>query len=113
MNENKLSHDQIRYAILSILYKKAEANSNGWEVSKEEITKFLDIPDNKIDFNIRYLSKANLIKLEDTMDTWVWAEITSEGINVIEHKNESKGRFSFLTAIIPIQIQAKIGVINL
>jgi len=112
-NHNPLpSHDQVRHSILVILYKKAEANHNNREVYREKIIELLNIPENTVDFNIKYLEQENLIKTENTMESWVWAEITSSGINVIEHKRENKNRFSFLTAKIPIQIEAKIGIIN-
>jgi hypothetical protein len=106
------SHDQVRHSILAILYKEAEASPNNREVRREEVIEILNIPDNMVDFNIRYLVRENLIKTETTMESWVWAEITSSGINAIEHKKENKNRFSFLTAKIPIQIEAKIGIIN-
>jgi len=104
------SHDQIRHSILTILYKKAEVNPNHNIVHREQVIELLNVPENIVDFDIKYLEQENLIKTEASMESWVWAEITSSGINVIEHKDENKKRFPFLSATIPIQIVNKIGI---
>lgn len=106
------SHDQVRYSILTVLYKKAETSPNNCEVNREKIIELLNVPEETIDFNIKYLVEEKLIKTETTMESWVWAEITSDGFKVIEHKEENKNRFPFLNATIPVQIQTKIGIIN-
>ncbi len=109
-----LSHDQIRHSILTILYKKAETNPKDNIIKREQVIELLNVPENIVDFDTKYLEQENLIKIESTMDKlWLWAEITSSGINIIEHKDENKQRFPFLNATIPIQIQTKIGIINL
>jgi hypothetical protein len=119
-NDNGIStptHDQIRYSILSILYKKAETSPKELLVYRTQLIEILKVPENLIDFNVRYLLEEQLVRtIPETLtsDTlWITAQITSSGINVIEHKEENKNRFPFLNATIPIQIQTKIGIINL
>ena len=116
-NDNTKSeptHDEIRYAMLTVFYKKAETNSHDASVGIDELTKLLNVDEHIIEFNLMYLEEEKLLKHTVFInDCPVGAmTISSAGINVIEHKEENKNRFPFLTANIPIQIQAKIGLIN-
>ncbi|MGA3110579.1 MAG: hypothetical protein ABSE15_00920 [Candidatus Bathyarchaeia archaeon] len=109
------SHDEIRFSILTILYEKAELTPKDPMIDREKFTEVLNVPDNKIDFDLIYLEQEKLIARANLYrgSSYKSSKITSAGINVIEHKEENKNRFPFLTATIPIQIQNKIGLINL
>ena len=107
------SHDQIRYAILTILYRQAEKNPNFSVVERTQLIELLKLPEKTIDFNVHYLAKEKLIDLTGEQHIWHFASINSSGINAFEHKEENKTVFPFLNATIPIQIQNKIGIINL
>jgi len=109
------SHDEIRFSILTILYKKAETSPKDSTVSWEKLKELLNIEDNKIDFNLDYLEQKELITRPQLFhgSYKLTAKITASGMDVIEHKEENKSRFPFLNATIPIKIQTKIGLINL
>jgi len=108
------THDQVRYAILSILYKKAETSPDNSAVNRDKLIEILNVKSETVDFNVLYLAQEKLINLTTVLNTlFMSARITSSGINVIEHKEENKNRLPFLNATIPIQIQNKIGLINL
>lgn len=109
------SHDEIRYAMLTVFYKKAETDSHDASVGVEELIKILNVDEHIIEFNLMYLEEEKLLKHTVFLnDCPVGAmTISSAGINVIEHKEENKNRFPFLTATIPIQIQNKIALINI
>jgi hypothetical protein len=111
-NENGNStptHDQIRHAILSILYKKAETSSDN-AINDEELGKILNVASNMLQFDVWYLEQEKLIQRDKFTEKLM---ITSSGVNIFEHKEENKNRLPFLNATIPIQIQNKIGLINL
>ncbi|MGA2680758.1 MAG: hypothetical protein ABSF44_03040 [Candidatus Bathyarchaeia archaeon] len=113
--DSTLSHDQIRNSILSVLYKKAETNPKDASVGVKEINEVVNVDRNVLDFNLIYLEQEKLIESVAIFDNKRIEprRITSSGINVIEHKEENKNRFPFLNATIPIQIQNKIGLVNI
>jgi hypothetical protein len=112
-----LTYDEIRYSILKALYKKAETNPHNSGVSEKELIEILNVDEKTLQFNLIYLEQEKLIETLNLITinnkTFGPKRITSPGINVIEHKEENKNRFPFLTAIIPVQIETKIGLINL
>jgi len=111
------SDDEIRISMLTLLYNKAKKSPRDSSVGSAEFIKTLNVQQNSIDFNWKYLEGEELIKTEMLYHRgrMTGATITSSGMNVIEHKDkeENKKRFSFLNATIPIQIRIKIGFINL
>ncbi len=109
------SHDEIRYSILTILYKKAEKTPSDATVSREQLGEILGVEDNKIDFNLKYLEQKKLIDRPQLFQGSykLSARITADGIDIIEHKEENKKQFPFLSATIPIQIQNKFCLINI
>ena len=109
-NNSVPSHDQIRHSILTMLYEKAEKSPNDSEINRDKLIVILKIADNIIDFNVSYLEQEQLLKTREVPNApWLLAKITSSGMNAIEHKDENKNRYSFLSAsILPIQI----GLIN-
>ena len=109
------SHAEIRISMLTLLYKKAEKSPRDSSVGSAEFIKALNVQQNIIDFNWKYLEQEKLIETVSLFERgrMTGATITASGINVIEHKEENKKRFPFLNATIPIQIQIKIGIINL
>ena len=109
------SDDEIRISMLTLLYNKAKKSPRDSSVGSAEFIKTLNVQQNSIDFNWKYLEGEELIKSEMLYHRgrMTGATITSSGMNVIEHKEENKNCFPFLTATIPIQIQSKIGLINI
>jgi hypothetical protein len=109
------SHDEIRFSILTILYKKAEKTPSNATVSREQLGEILGVEDNKIDFNLEYLERKKLIDRPQLFQgsSKLSARITADGIDVIEHKEENQKQFPFISATIPIQIQNKFGLINI
>jgi hypothetical protein len=109
-----LSHEQVRIAILTILYKKAEKSPNDYVVPRKEIIETLNLPENIIDFNLAYLRGEELIDLRFPFvgHAHNLAAINTSGINVIENKDDNRKRFPFLNATIPVQIETKIGLLN-
>jgi hypothetical protein len=107
-----LSHDQVRHAILAILYKKREEMPNDYAVGRVTLVDSLKISENQIDFNMGYLADEGLAKCRTVPNSpFQNARITSDGMKAIEHKQENKKRFPFLTAKIQFQFQGI--VINL
>ncbi len=109
------SHDEIRHSILSALYKKAESTPNDSELTRGNLIDALGVADNLIDFNVNYLEQEQLLKITRRVPNipWILAKITSDGINVIEHEEENRNHYSFLSAsILPIHIETKIGLVN-
>ncbi len=113
--KQNISHYEIRYAILALLYKKAENDSQHQSISQKGFYKILKIDPKLIEFDLLYLEEEKLIRTICNIDSPQNLEkiITSSGINVFERKEENKNRFPFLSAKIPIQFEAKIGIINL
>ena len=109
------SHDEIRYSILTILYKKAEKTPSNATVSREQLGEILGVEDTKIDFNLEYLEQKKLIDRPQLFQGSfkLSARITADGIDIIGHKEENKKQFPFMSATIPIQIQNKFGLINI
>jgi hypothetical protein len=114
--KTEISHDEIRNSILTILYKKAETSPLNSSVSRKTLVEVLKVPENIVDFNWIYLEQEKLIESVALFDPTVGkaARITSSGINVIEHKDENVNRYPFLNAsILPIQINTRVGLVNL
>jgi hypothetical protein len=117
-NDGKLtampSHDEIRYAILTVLYKRAEKSPDYSSIDRTKLMEILNIKQETLDFNVLYLAEEKLVKLTTVLNvSFKSARITSAGINIFEHKDENKTRFPFLNATMPIQIETKIGLVNL
>jgi hypothetical protein len=113
--DNKVPyHDEIRHSILTVLYKNAETAPNNPEISRKQLLDALKIADSLIDFNISYLEQERLLKItRKSNDIWLFVKIISSGVNIIEHKEQNKSRYPFLSAsILPMQIEAKVGLIN-
>lgn len=98
-----LSDDQIRRLILELLRKRAKERPNNPEVGRSEMISLLQIPENVLDYNIlHYLEEYGFVRLLSSRDGWHCAEITALGIDVIDHKEEFKSQFPFITATINI-----------
>ena len=109
---SSLSHDQVRHAVLAILYKNAEENPNDSAVLREKLLDTLKTSENQMDFNMRYLLEEGLVECRKAPNSpFINARIKSGGMKAIEHKQENKKRFPFLTAKIQFQFQGI--VINL
>ena len=114
--DSVLSDDEIRYSILTLLYKKAKESPDSRILHRKKIVEILCIPENSVYFNLNYLEEAKLIEKVDmfySSEGWGGDRVTASGIDVVEHKEKNKNCFPFLNATIPIQIQNKIGLINL
>jgi hypothetical protein len=109
------SDDEIRISMLTLLYTKAKKSPRNSCVGSTEFVKALNVPQNLIEFNWKYLEGEKLIETVSLFERRrpIGARIISSGMKFIEGKDkeENKSRFSFLRATIPIPIKIKIGLI--
>lgn len=77
---------KIRDRILDYLYEKEINNPDkGWNISRNEMLKHLNIKENLMDFNVHYLKDKHLIILRETPNSpWLMAKITASGIDNVE-----------------------------
>lgn len=114
-NNELPTHDQVNLAILTALYRKAEVSPNNNYLTLKQLIDIIGVPDNLLDFSLKYLFGKKLIHLRlaniENRDNFAW--ITPIGIDALTHKEQNKSSFPFLTANIPISIENKFGLINL
>jgi hypothetical protein len=98
---SSLSDDHIRHMMLEVLHKAAKEAPTSVGLSRDKMKDVLQIPENKLDFNMFYLRDKQLVRLYQAMGTpWESAEITAYGIDVVEDKEKYKDKFPFIQTTI-------------
>jgi len=97
--------DQVRYLILNFLYQQEREKPDTFtDRDRDTMQRLLKLPENQMDFNMKYLDQKGLVRLELAGGApWWCANITAFGIDVLEHKETFKHQFSFTNAIIHVQ----------
>ncbi len=97
-----LTHKEIRFHILEILYNYAEENPNDSHMFRELFFKGLqnavgkEVPAKPIDFNMIYLANHHLVNIRRTGPSWISAEITAHGIDAYENPEKSSKTYPFM-----------------
>ena len=95
------SDDEIRHAILELLLKAAKDNTTAAGMNKEQVCENLQIPDERIEFNMNYLEQKRLVARSGFMGPPYWfASITAFGIDVVEQKERFAAEFPFIQVTI-------------
>jgi len=88
-----MENAEIRKRILQILYEEDEQKP-GNLVMRDFLQKKLNIPDNKLDANIRYLGEKGYIQYEGSIGAiFVYCHITSDGKDLVEDESEFNTKF--------------------
>jgi len=92
MNENR-----IRRGILEILYDYEEEHS-GDQMGGHDLTEKLgDIEPNELIFNMNYLENKGYMDIEEYLEGEFIANITHQGIDLIENNEEFNTKFPLIT----------------
>ena len=94
-----MNNQEVRFNILKKLYEK-ERNSPGRGTSSADLLKELSISENDLSFNIRYLEDKYWVKLTKFLGGNFIANITSEGIDLVENDSGLKQAFPTLNFVI-------------
>src|SRR3989338_97302 len=94
-----MNNQEVRFNILKKLYEK-EINSPGRGTSSADLLKELSIPEKDLDFNIRYLEDKYWVKLIKFLGGNFIANLTSEGIDLVENDSGLKQAFPTLNFVI-------------
>jgi predicted ArsR family transcriptional regulator len=95
------SDDEIRHAILELLLKAAKDNPRVVGMNKEQVYEKLQIPRERIEFNMDYLEQKGLVVRSGFMGPPYWfAQITAFGVDVAEHKERFAAEFPFIQVTI-------------
>jgi hypothetical protein len=98
----RLTDNEIRRRVLETLYNFAQKETKGSfpPLSRQDIQQILEIPNEKLNFNMVYLQQKGLIELHVGYDQyWYGARITAFGIDVVTNKEKYAQRFPFIQAI--------------
>ena len=77
--------DNIQRRMLEILLEESKKNPTGYGVHRSDMKRTLNISEKKMDFNMTYLAKRNLVNFVPVPNYhWLWAKITKPGIDIIE-----------------------------
>jgi curved DNA-binding protein CbpA len=90
---------QIRHAILSILYTDRRENPSDSGVGSWRLEKLLEWPEKMLEFHIWYLKEKGWIQ---RVDTGGFA-ITASGVEIVEEKGSISGKERLLTYKQPLQ----------
>lgn len=96
-----VNNDEIRHRILKILYKFEQENPiivGG--LTRDRMKELLQVSENDMDFNTKYLGEKGLLTLFRGIGTWFHARITAFGIDVIENKEKFTEEFPFMQTTI-------------
>jgi repressor of nif and glnA expression len=84
---------QIRHAILSILYSDRRQNPSNSGVGSWRLEKLLEWPEKILEFHIWYLKEKGWIQ---RVDTGGYA-ITASGVEIVEENSSTSGKERLLT----------------
>ena len=85
MTFDSIIKDRIHRWILEVLLEESRRNPTGFGVHRSDMKAALNIPDKAMDFNMKYLSKMNLVTYVPVPNFhWLWTKITGPGIAAIE-----------------------------
>lgn len=95
------SDDEIRHAILELLLKAAKDNPRTAGMSKLDIDTVLQLPEERVEFNMDYLEQKGLVVRSGLFGPPFWyARITAFGVDVVEHKERFASQFPFMQVTI-------------
>jgi len=98
---SSLSDSEIRHMMLEVLLKASQEDPTGVGLDRDKMKEILQIPENKMDFNMFYLKDKGLVQLLQSLGTpWNFAQITAYGIDVVENKEKYKDEFPFIQTTI-------------
>jgi len=98
-----LTNDQIRLVILDAVYNEELKAPAHFGLDRAKMMELLKVPENIMDFNVRYLEQKGLVKCMKVMGSiWYMVKITAFGTDVIEHKGKYKETFSFVNTTIQV-----------
>lgn len=83
-----MDNQEIRRKILEYIYDKNEQQPQ-YMAQRDEVKQFLNINDAKLDNNVLYLESKGYLKVGKNIGSFfVYAQITSEGIDLVENPNQ-------------------------
>ncbi len=94
-----MNSQEIRFNILNILYEK-ERKDHGRGMSSKDLLDKLSITEEELDFNINYVADKYWVKLIKFLGGNFIANITADGIDLVEDKDGLKSAFPSLQFII-------------
>jgi hypothetical protein len=95
------SDDEIRHAILELLLRAAKDNPTVVGMNKQQVYENLQIPEERIEFNMDYLEQKGLVVRSGFMGPPYWfVKITAFGIDVVEQKEKFAAEFPFIQVTI-------------
>jgi hypothetical protein len=89
--------DWVRKSILEKLYEVKKQNPSDFYVSRSDLIQFIGVTSNLIDFNALFLEEKELIHRRKTYGGDFVASVTVNGIELIEHGNTYRDKYSFMT----------------
>jgi hypothetical protein len=92
---SSLSEEEIRLRILQFLAKPPKRGSSVWGVHRSIIREAIPVPERSLDINIAYLARNGLVRLVQSGTEWIWARITSVGLDVLQNPARYD-RYSFV-----------------
>ncbi|UCE16464.1 MAG: hypothetical protein JSV12_02285 [Candidatus Bathyarchaeota archaeon] len=93
--------NEIRQLILKTLFdfeQKNPRSTGGF--GRERMKELLQLPEEKMDFNMYYLEQKGFVKLFKGIGIWFHARITAFGVDVIENKHKFGEQFPFIKTTI-------------
>lgn len=104
-----MDNPEIRRKILEYIYSKNEQQPL-YMAQREEVKQFLNVSDAKLDNNVLYLESKGYLKVGKSIGSiFVYAQITSDGIDLVENPEQLNTMFP--VSIIQNIIQHNTGVI--
>lgn len=98
---SSMSDSEIRHMMLEVLLKASQEDPTGVGLSRDRMKEILQIPENRMDFNMLYLKDKGLVQLLQSIGTpWNFAQITAYGVDVVENKEKYKNEFPFIQTTI-------------
>jgi hypothetical protein len=94
---SSLSEEEVRLRILQFLAKPPKRGSSVWGVHRSIIREAIPVPERNLDINIAYLARNGLVRLVQVHGAdWIWAKITSVGLDVLQNPARYEERYSFV-----------------
>ena len=86
--------------ILRLLSEEVKKGPLVWGVHRSLIQEAMKIPDRNLDSSIAYLARSGMVKLVTAHSAdWIWAKITSVGMDVLENPTHYEDRFPFVSLV--------------
>lgn len=103
-----MSDDEVRHAILDLLYKEAKKDPYGG-LYADKIQEALKVPISQMEFDASYLEQKRLITRSKLVGPSYWfASITARGTDLIENRQKYKNEFPFMQTTI-LQIHGDVN----